>query len=138
MEPMAQSVTPRHGSSRSLGARNRHLEVSADLPGEKLVDFAVAGKGRRLVCVRIHVDGVIGAFTKQAAAVSLEVTNKIDALHAVSRRGSRITPSPAESWRASVRLASSTRATASSRLARASSRVAPWVLAPGSSSTKAT
>src|SRR5439155_11159157 len=63
--------------------------------------------------------------------------NEVAALQAGRRSGSRMTSLPPSDSSASVRLVSRTKRTASTRLERASSSVSPWVLAPGSSSTKA-
>ena len=55
--------------------------------------------------------------------------------HEICAKGSRITDLSRRSSSASVRLASRTNRTASRRLDRASSRLAPWAFAPGNSST---
>ena len=66
------------------------------------------------------------------------MSNKVDSLHWVGRsNGSRVTVCPASACSASSRFAANTSSTASRRLALASSRVAPCVLAPGNSSIDA-
>jgi len=94
---------------------------------------AVPRNGRGFACTSVHVDRMSRALAEQLASLGFEVPDEIPPLHrAAIFRGSRITsPSPASSL-ASARLASSTSSAASRRFSRASSRVAPCVLAPGS------
>ena len=94
------------------------------------------GTGKRLF-LWPHEYRVFAAFPKQNAAVLLKVANKVVTLHAAgSSIFSRMTSCPWIVSSARVRLASRTSSTAFARFARASSSVAPCVLAPGSSSTK--
>jgi len=117
--------------------RAGHLEVLADLPGEIPVDLVVPGNRRDLLGRPVDVEGVVPALTQEGAPMLCQVAQQIPAFHAVTVMGSLMTVSPSASSRANSRLASITRATASRRFVRASSREAPWVLAPGNSSTKA-
>lgn len=118
-----------------LGARGGDLEITTYLADQVVVDLSMAWESRDLPCVGVQVDRMVRAFSQDAAAVGLEVTDEIHPFHAVRRNGSRMTSMPAASSRAAARFASRTSATASSRFVRVSSSVAPWVFAPGSSST---
>src|SRR5437588_10547454 len=93
---------------------------------------------RRLVVRRVDVDAVLTPVAQQIAAVRLQVADQGLPLHgADNSKGSRVTGWPPRDFSASSRLASNTSATASRRFSRASSKVSPWVLAPGNSSTNA-
>ena len=67
-----------------------------------------------------------------------DLRRAVEAYRRRERRYGGLAAAPAASSLARTRLASMTRATASTRFVRASSRVAPWVFAPGNSSMKAT
>src|SRR5208283_5663680 len=119
--------------------RLRNLEIGTDLAGQEVVHFAVPWNRRRLTDRAIDAHGMIVAFSKKLAAKSFQVANQIDALHAAgSTKVSRMTAAPSKDCSDMARFAPRTSATASRRLLLASSRVLPWVLAPGSSSTNAT
>ena len=117
--------------------RPGHLEVHADLSGEIPVDLVVPGNRRNLLGRPVDVEGVVPALAKERAPVLGQVPQQVPALHAVTVMGSLMTAPPPASSRAISRLASITKATASRRFVRASSREAPWLLAPGNSSMKA-
>src|ERR1035438_540969 len=120
----------------SSGQRN--IQVLANLACCELQNFAVAWHAGHLLFRTVHVNGVVAALAQELTAVTLQVPDKLQPFHAVPRSsGSRMTSWPRKSSSASSRLAWSTMVTASAKLARASSSVAPWVLAPGNSSTKA-
>jgi hypothetical protein len=123
---------------QGLGSGHWDRELFADLPSQELVDCAMAGYGSALADTTIDVDRVPPALSEQLTAMLLEMANQVDSLHAVNLRGSRMTSSPARSSSARARFASRVSSTASRRFSRASSSVAPWVLAPGNSSTNAT
>ena len=114
-----------------------HLEVCTNLSGEVPVDLVVPGNRRNPFRDPVDVEGVVPALTQEGAPVVCQVSQQVAALHAVTVMGSLMTGPPPASSRAISRLASITRATASRRFVRASSREAPWVLAPGNSSMKA-
>ena len=76
-------------------------------------------------------------FSQEFAPVSFQVSKEVAPLHAVTLSGSLMRSCSGASSSANIRLASTTRVTASLRLLRASSSVAPWVFAPGNSSTNA-
>jgi hypothetical protein len=120
-----QLSTYKHVSSR------QRLQKGSDWQrvGEEIIDLAVPWDGCCLSSSAIDVQRVFGAFPKRLAPTLLEVLDQITPFHtAVIVTGSRITSCPSrDSWmRARF---------ASMRLPRVSSRVAPWVLAPGNSST---
>lgn len=104
-------------------------EVSANLPGEVIVDLGVTRHAGSLAGRTIDLDGLVAALSKQLATVRFEMADGRAPFHAPTLSDSRITSPPPAASAMSSRLASSTIATASWRLARASSRVAPWVLA---------
>jgi hypothetical protein len=82
---------------------------------------------------------MIAAFAVKLAAMPLQMADKIGTFQAAGRiRVSRMTSAPSSDCSDISRFASKTILTASSKFVRASSRVAPYVLAPGSSSTNAT
>ena len=66
-----------------------------------------------------------------------DLRRAVEAFRRRERRYGGLAAAPEAPSRARMRLASTTRATASRRFVRASSRVAPWVFAPGNSSMKA-
>ena len=85
----------------------------------------------------IHVDGMVAAFAQELSAMLFKMSDQIAPLHAaVIASGSRRTSAPCNDSSAKSRFAWSTISTASFKFSRASS-VAPYVFAPGSSSTKA-
>jgi hypothetical protein len=74
---------------------------------------------------------VRAALAKQLTAVTLEMTDELHALQAVSLKRSRMTETCASSCSLSARFASRTSITASWRFARASSSVAPCAFGAG-------
>src|SRR5262245_13993159 len=94
--------------------------------------------GGSLALGPIHVHRMVAAFPQQLTTVHFEMLDEVAPLQAaVIFRGSRMTDLLPRVSSARARLASRTSRTASSRLDLASSSVGAWVLAPGSSSTKA-
>jgi hypothetical protein len=136
--PIAQRDTrSRVRPSRALAADLRfwNAEILADLSGEVLVDFGVTRNGR-CPAGGTDEDRMASTLPKQTTTALLQVADQRAPFHALTLSVSRMTgPLPVDCW-ANSRLASRTIATASWRFARASSSVAPCVLAPGSSSTK--
>ena len=113
-------------------------QIVADLAGEEIVYLAMAWYCGRPFDAPIHVDSVVVSLAQELASVAFEMANQVDALHATgSAKSSRITSIPAMDSSASWRLASRTRANASDKFSRASSRVLPCVFAPGTSSMNA-
>src|SRR5436309_1457269 len=119
-------------------SRPWNVQVFANLPGGEFQYLVVARHRRNFSLRAIHVDGMVAALAQKLAAMTFQMPDEVPPLHAApSNNGSRITSCPRNSSSANSRLASNTITTASAKLARASSKVAPWVLAPGNSSTNA-
>jgi hypothetical protein len=113
-------------NSRCWALGLRSVQIPADLAREEPIDLAVPGNRAHLPCLAIDIDAVVAALAEKLTAVRLEVSDQIPPLHAAGiRRGSRTISPPPSSSATRARLASSTSLTASRRLARASSRVAP-------------
>src|SRR6266850_7345017 len=98
---------PRTVMGTSLGARPPRmsrtlswsecwdLEVTADLPREKVVDLSVARDRRGSIRRAVYVYGVLTAFSEELTAMLLEMSEKILALHAArSGKFSRMTSLP--------------------------------------------
>lgn len=111
-------------------ARDGNAQLLADRPGEPVVDLAMTWHGGAARAVGRAPLAVVGAFVDQLAAVLAQVFLKVAALHAaiVSCSGSLVSPGPSE-----VGSGLSMRRSASMTFARASSRVCPWLIAPGTS-----
>ena len=62
--------------------RSRDAELLADRAGDSLLDFAVPRYSGAATVHGIAVDGVVGAFAVQVAAVGLEVPHQVATLHA--------------------------------------------------------
>src|SRR6185369_1153434 len=100
---------------------------------------AVPRNRRRSPGRAVDVDRVLSAFPQELASMLFEVADQVDSFHVGGRANdSRMTSEPSMACSAKARFASRTRATASFKFSRASSRVSPCVFAPGSSSMKAT
>src|SRR6266851_4279828 len=123
----------RRARTSASGTGTGHLKVLADLSCQVFVNVVVAGNRGNLLRWTIDVDRVAAPFAQELASVLLQVPKEIPTLHAMTLIGSRISSLAAPLSRANIRFASTTRATASRRFARASSSVAPCVLAPGTS-----
>ena len=83
-----------------------NFKILADLACCELQDFAVARHAGHLLLWTVHVDGVIAALTQELAAVTLQVPDQLEPLHAAPRsNGSRMTSWPRKSSSASSRLA---------------------------------
>lgn len=92
---------------------------------------------RRSAILRIEIDGVASAFARLPASMGMQVPYEVATLHAaVMASDSRMTAGPLIDSSARARFVSTISRTASRRFSRASSSVAPWVFAPGSSSLK--
>jgi hypothetical protein len=97
------------------------------------------GGCRRLPRCAIDVYGVAPSLAQQRTAMEFKMANEVEPLHSLATTsGSRITSRPWIDSSDRARFASITSSSASARLSRASSSVTPWVLAPGTSSTKPT
>ena len=99
--------------NEGLDAGFRNAEVLADFERKELVDLAMARNGGDLALGSVHVNRVSAALTKELAAMTLEMTDKLGALHAVSLKRSRMTEAFASACSLRARLASSTSVTAS-------------------------
>ena len=62
------------------------LEIAADLSGEKVVDLSVTRNCGGAAGGAVHVDSMFAAFSKELAAMPLEVPDQIIALHAEAER----------------------------------------------------
>ena len=118
---------------RPLLSWQGYAQVLAYLSCELVGDLGVAWDRRGPLRVPVDVDGVPASFSQELAVLASQMLQEGPALHAPS--GSRTTSPPSNSRRVSSLLASRTSETASRRLSRHSSRLSPWALAPGSSST---
>lgn len=120
------------GSAVALSAdrAGRECPAAADRAGEPVVDLAMTWHGGAAWAVGRAPLAVVGAFVDQLAAVLAQVFLKVAALHAaiVSCSGSLVSPGPSE-----VGSGLSMRRSASMTFARASSRLCPWLIAPGTS-----
>jgi hypothetical protein len=113
------------------------IEVFAYLLRQKVIDFGMSGDRGYLKLVFVDKDAVIGAFPKQRTTASFKVLEEFFPLHQREISSfSRTTVFPAMDRWVRIRFASRIRRIAFFRFFRVSLRVAPWVLAPGSSSTK--
>jgi hypothetical protein len=120
---------------KPLARRRRDFEVTTNLAGKMVIDLGMTRNRRGLPSHRIHEDGVAPSLAQENAPMTLQMVDEVATFQRwAAWSGSRMSACPA-SCCAIVRLASSTNSTASMRLSRASSRVLPWVFAPGSSST---
>ncbi len=92
----ARAALARAGVDAVVGRlRFLNFEITADLLGEKIVDFAMARYSRCFSSRSVYEDRVLATFSKQNAAVLLKVTKKVVAFHAAgSRIFSRITSFP--------------------------------------------
>ena len=91
------------------------LEVATDLAGKEVVDLPVSRDRRGLAGGPVHEDRVSCTLPEQPAAVRFEVEDELGPLHAVMRRGSRMTSRLPSRSSASSRLASRTSSTADAR-----------------------
>ena len=111
-----------HGRSSAPDARSARGDVAPPKPSE---------------CACFHVYRVPGAFTEQLASLRLQVSNKVAPLHpaAISTVPDDVAVPELLAGKRPVRLDHELHGLP--QVLAASSRVAPCVLAPGSSSTKA-
>src|ERR1035437_1403156 len=83
-----------------------NIQVLANLACCELQNFAVAWHAGHLLLRTVHVNGVVAALAQELTAVTLQVPDKLQPLHAAPRRnGSRMTSWPHKSSSASSRLA---------------------------------
>ena len=75
----------------------RHLKISADLLGEIVVNFVVAGDAGAFPSGAIHVNRVVATLAQQLAAMFFEMSSQVSALQALTFSGSRITSGPGAS-----------------------------------------
>jgi len=99
LDPLSAGLHPGKPRTRETGKepeglRLWNLQVSADLPSEKVIQLIVSRHSRYRIGSGIHVDAVSAPLTEQGAPVFLQVANQIAALHPESTNGSRITFSP--------------------------------------------
>ena len=96
-------------------SRARRALALAIYPGNtgQLVPAAIPGKNRSESPEPLPREAVAAAIHHKHNSLDLEVPHEVDAFHAESLRGSRMTSVPPSSSWARVRFASSTRATAS-------------------------
>ena len=121
---------------RLVGVRGHwDSKLSTDCPGKSRPDVFVTRDGRHLFTWTSPLRVLRAA--DFATAVGLQMTLEVATLHAaaVNRRCSRsdpgVSPTSSSSGVSTVRRASSA-------FSRASSRVRPWLIAPGTSRTRAT
>ena len=98
---------------------------------QEVVHLAMPRYRRDLVRRRIHENGMATSLAQQEAAMSFEMSYQVDAFHAETSSGSRITSAPRSSFSLSSRLARITSSTASRRLLRPSESVAPRGIGAG-------
>ena len=95
------------GLRRAPFSRQGNLQVLADLACGELQDFAMARYAGHLLLRTVHVNGMVTALAQELAAVTLQVPDERQPLHAAPRsNGSRMTSWPCKSSSASSRLAS--------------------------------
>lgn len=112
------------------------LEVLTDFSGGPCVDLSMP----RYCCystITVHIDRVIGPLPQQVAAIVAKVSNQIAMFHEARRIGSTTTSSTGDSAPSPPPRVSNIRASASLRFSRASFKERPWLIAPGTSSTRA-
>jgi len=102
MEPtrptvLCDPVTAARGSFATLDVWLGHLKILADLPGEVVVDFAMARNAGGFLGGAIQVNRVVASLTQQLAAVLFEMSNQVSALQALTFSSSRITSGPGAS-----------------------------------------
>lgn len=87
---MDSPASPPSHCQALLGLRD--LQILEDLAGEFVVDLTVSRDGGDLPRGAVDVNGVRAAFPEKLAAVLLQYSDEVPALHAAwIRRGSRIT-----------------------------------------------
>lgn len=111
-------------------------EVLADLLRQDVGYLGMARNRYGCSGVRVAPYAVPRSLPAEFAAVAPQVPLELAALH--TSRGSRITSRPSVSLSASSRRTSRSSLTASWIISRASSRVLPWLWAPGISGTETT
>src|SRR5579862_6434943 len=105
--------------------------IQADLAREEIVDLPMSGNRRRFSRCAVDEHGMFAAFPQQNASILLKMPDELEPFHAAgSSSVSRITSLPSIDSSERTRLASSTSATASTRLSRASFKLAAWVYWP--------
>lgn len=65
-----------------------YAKIPTDLPGQMIVDLAVAGNGTTPVQRRVLPPGMARAFPKQAATMPAEVRKQITPLHTAMENSS--------------------------------------------------
>ncbi len=112
----------------------RNFQRAADASRCVVVYLPMPGNGRRLTIGGIPPGRMLAAFPIKLAAVCAQVLFEFGALQASTNSSRRVGSC---SCSANSRLASKTISSASFKFSRASSKVLPWVLTPGISSTQA-
>ena len=111
------------------------LQIPANLVCRELVDLTMPRQAGGFAFGRIAPNSVVATFPQEDTTLLAEMSLQIKPFHASTLTGSRMQSGSRSCSRAKSRFVSNINASASFKLARASSIVAPWVLTPGTSST---
>ena len=142
-------VSAHYGPAERDGRRTINVDIrgndlgvligrrSETLAAFQYIASLIVGKDtQQFIQLTVDVEGYRERREKQLIQMAKRMADQVAKLHAAFRSSrSRMTSTPFRFSSASRRLASRTSSIASFRFSRASSRVDPWVFAPGSSST---